>query len=338
MKGVNVQLGKLHLGLGFATYGVGFFVSLLSYDAHHTAWQAALRSGNQAAQQAAVVSMVGAGGQVMTYGSAFYPTAKAGLEVLLARNATLRLAALESFGISLSSVFARVNLFGAMFTVLELTGIWLYNRYTTTRYDQWLQSTPWGRDVGLRRSLSLGEYCDRLGSMVSEPTAVLGEYKNTLSWWNAPTSMGEQDVQIVLPGVSFDQLQANLAIRQTCNVAISACHVGQARLLIRTVPQWREMGPEVINSLRLVQKEPLTLRLTFPLTAFEERLTNQAFILQVHVSTRLSDADLRTETYSFNIDPRNPGIYSAVEVVLPENTYPDHLCVTGELLQGLGHV
>ncbi|MFD2883552.1 hypothetical protein ACFS4T_15490 [Pseudomonas lini] len=37
-------------------------------------------------------------------------------------------------------MFFRFNLAGALFTVLELGGTWLYNRYNLSAHDKWLKN------------------------------------------------------------------------------------------------------------------------------------------------------------------------------------------------------
>jgi hypothetical protein len=61
---------------------------------------------------------------------------------LTAPNSAARKAAWAAAGTRLSTVFFRFNLAGALFTVLELSGSWLFNRYNLSAHDKWLKTTP----------------------------------------------------------------------------------------------------------------------------------------------------------------------------------------------------
>jgi hypothetical protein len=102
--------------------------------------------------------MVASGGLAATNAYGFGHTAKAGYQVLMAAKGEARKTAWKVAGARLGSVFFRSSWAGGFFTILELAGTWLYNRYNTSGHDQWLQSTPWGLDVDKRKDLSLQEF------------------------------------------------------------------------------------------------------------------------------------------------------------------------------------
>jgi hypothetical protein len=57
-----------------------------------------------------------------------------------------------------------------VFTVFELGGTWLYNRYNLSERDKWLQTTPWSREPEQVHNGSLDDYVEafaRIGNSVS---------------------------------------------------------------------------------------------------------------------------------------------------------------------------
>ncbi|MCL1487606.1 MAG: hypothetical protein MH186_06690 [Marinobacter sp.] len=70
----------------------------------------------------------------------------------------------------LSGLFARLNVAGLVFTVFELGGTWLYNRYNLSERDRWLQTTPWSLESELVHDSSLEAYAEafaRIGDSVT---------------------------------------------------------------------------------------------------------------------------------------------------------------------------
>ena len=113
--------------------------------------------------------MIGSGGLALSNTYGLYNTVRASLNVLMAAKGAAREAAWVASGTRLATVFFRANLFGGIFTLLELGGTWLYNRYNTSPHDEWLQSTPWSRDAGKRRSLTLIEFQNHLTKLLQAP-------------------------------------------------------------------------------------------------------------------------------------------------------------------------
>ncbi|MCQ2994985.1 hypothetical protein NLO95_12755 [Pseudomonas syringae] len=170
LMGIHVQMGKLHIGLGMVGYFAGIAAAAMSLNSSHKNWSDAVRNGNSDAQTGAAVSMLGNSGFLSTnsYGAA--QTGIAFKHVLAtARNSPARLAAWAAAGTRLSTVFLRFNVAGILFTALELSGSWFYNRNNLSRHDRWLLSTPWSKDDDQRRSLPLSDYQKEFRGHVQAP-------------------------------------------------------------------------------------------------------------------------------------------------------------------------
>lgn len=48
---LQVTMGKLHIGLGFVTYPLGFAAALVSFNAYQKQWSQAVLRGNRGAQK-----------------------------------------------------------------------------------------------------------------------------------------------------------------------------------------------------------------------------------------------------------------------------------------------
>ncbi|MDY6842068.1 MAG: hypothetical protein SV429_11345 [Pseudomonadota bacterium] len=96
---------------------------LISYK-HANNWLEAVRTGNVEAQLGAALGMVGSGGLTTTNLYGLNQTRIAGQEVWRAAD---KAGAWATAGTRLSSLFARLNIAGLVFTVFELGGTWLYN-------------------------------------------------------------------------------------------------------------------------------------------------------------------------------------------------------------------
>ncbi len=156
LMGVHVQMGKLHVGLGIGGYVAGMVAAAMSLYSAHSNWQDAIRNGNRDAQNGAVFSMLGNSGFLAsnTYGA--IQTGIAFKNVLgTARNSPARIVAWAAAGTRLSTVFLRFNVAGILFTALELSGSWYYNRNNLSRHDHWLLNTPWGQGQDPEQCLSL---------------------------------------------------------------------------------------------------------------------------------------------------------------------------------------
>ncbi|MDM8180052.1 MULTISPECIES: toxin VasX [Marinobacter] len=167
---VYVRMGKLHVGLGIFAYGAGAFSSVLGAYKHRENWLRAVQTGNAEAQTGAVLGMIGSGGLAATNTYGLYRTGQSFIQAVAARGAEKKAVAWATTGRTLSGLFARLNVAGLVFTVFELGGTWLYNRYNLSERDKWLQTTPWSQEPEQVHNGTLDDYVEafaRLGNSVS---------------------------------------------------------------------------------------------------------------------------------------------------------------------------
>ncbi len=170
LRGVQVQMGKLHVSLGGVGYAAGLLAAGISLNSSSNNWEDAVRRGNAEAQAGAMVSIMGSAGFLGSNAYGLGQTVLAFNDVLATqRHTPARLLAWAAAGTRLSTVFLRFNVVGILFTALELSGTWLYNRYNLTLHDLWLQTTPWGQDLDKRQPWSLMEYQDQLRRNIQAP-------------------------------------------------------------------------------------------------------------------------------------------------------------------------
>jgi hypothetical protein len=167
---VHVQMGKLHISLGIVGYIAGMIAAGMSLNSSYNNWQEAARQGNREAQAGATLSMLGNSGFIASNSYGALQTGIAFKHVLAtARHSPARIAAWAAAGTRLSTVFFRFNLAGIVFTALELSGSWFYNRNNLSLHDHWLLSTPWSQDPARRKSLPLYEYQKSLRGNIQAP-------------------------------------------------------------------------------------------------------------------------------------------------------------------------
>ncbi|MFD2884207.1 hypothetical protein ACFS4T_21815 [Pseudomonas lini] len=170
---------------------------------------------------------------------------------------------------SINRVFFRFNLAGALFTVLELGGTWLYNRYNLSAHDKWLKTTPWSLDSETRGNHTLDEYQRYLAYLLHAPYTQLGPNEHD-SWLkkNLLLKAKPKDIHLVLPGLKLNDFQPPLSGQPTHRLGIGA-HRLSVPLHSRGVPRERKdvISEEVANSLRIAQTGPdrLVLCLQYPL-------------------------------------------------------------------------
>ncbi len=267
LQNVHVQMGKMHVGLGGFTYVLGFASSMVSLINHHQNWQQATRSGNAAAQNSAALATAGAAGMTTVNAYGLNHTGRAAINVLVAKNSAARTAAWAAAGTRLSTVFFRFNLAGALFTVLELGGTWLYNRYNLSAHDKWLKTTPWSLDAEERGDHTLDEYQRYLTYLLHAPYAQLGPNKHDSWLKDLLLKAKPKDIHLVLPGLKLNDFQPPLSGQPAYRLGIGA-HRLSVPLHSRGVPRERKdvISDEVANSLRIVQAEPdrLVLCLLYP--------------------------------------------------------------------------
>jgi len=167
--GVHVQMGKLHISLGIGGYLAGLAAAGMSLANSYNNWQDAVRIGNRDAQVGAALSMLGNSGFTGSNAYGFAHTVQAFRHVLAAEAGSARTAAWAAAGTRLSTVFLRFNLAGILFTALEISGSWFYNRHNLSFHDRWLLSTPWGMELDQRKSLPLYEYQKALRGHIQAP-------------------------------------------------------------------------------------------------------------------------------------------------------------------------
>ena len=170
LNGVHIRMGRLHVGLGIPAYLFGAFSAGISAYKHRENWLRAIQTGNAEAQAGAASGMIGSGGLAITNFYGFARTVRAGLAVSQASKGVARAQAWATAGRTLSGLFARLNMAGLVFTVFELSGTWLYNRYNLSERDKWLQTTPWSREPEQVHNGSLEDYGEafaRIGDSVT---------------------------------------------------------------------------------------------------------------------------------------------------------------------------
>ena len=337
---VNVQMGMLHIGLGFFTYGFGLVSSAMSFNNQEKNWQGAVRSGNQSAQGAAALATIGAGGMVTVNAYGLSHTVHATFTVLTAPNKAAQTAAWAAAGTRLSTVFFRFNLAGALFTVLELSGTWLYNRYNISAHDKWLKITPWSRDSEMRGDHSLDDYQSYLAFLIHAPYAQLGP--NPYDSWlkNLLFKAKPSDIHLVLPRLTLSDLLSPLGGKSKYRLGIGA-HRISIPLHSRGAPRERKkvISDEILSSLRIVKSSPegLVLCLQYPVdpdsgfTPAKETLE-----LAVCVQNANGKGEWTSRTRVIHLDPHGDGHFSVVAPELVKEK-PPILLVEIQFLERADH-
>ncbi|MBF8224182.1 toxin VasX [Halomonas sp. 328] len=249
---VTATLGRLHLFLGGFTYVLGSFASFSSLSSRNSTWQEAVRSGNSQAQSAAMASMVGAAGMVGANAYGLTNTLHTGYSVAF-RGATW-----AASGARLGTVFWRFNLAGALFSVLELGGSWLYNRYNTSRHDDWLLTTPWSQELGRISNASLDEYQSQLQMITQAPTLTVSIEKFDSWWKNRMEGPKSVDFKLTLPSIGLQGLASPFGGKPPYTLSL-ACY--QVRTNTGPGPRefWYPATSQLDNQHDLEGKEPLAL-------------------------------------------------------------------------------
>ncbi|MEB0080332.1 MULTISPECIES: toxin VasX [unclassified Pseudomonas] len=308
---VYVQLGKLHIGLGVLSSTTGILASKASLGTHYDNWQQAVRSGKTRLENSAAVAMLGAGGQLTSYSYDLGNVLYSAYTVIAARDTAARTAAWAAAGVRLSTVFFRMNIAGALFTVVELGGTWLYNRYNLSPHDQWLESTPWGLDDDKREALSLGDYKRKLTGLLQALQAQVGPKHYADRWQDMLMQARPGSIHLVMPGLSLANLQAPLSGKASHVLSIGAYRVITAEWERgRDQDRWAIVSEEVIASLQVVQSAPLILELFYP----DERVrpstvTRARLILAVSIETYDADGSAHNQLYYLSLDPKGEGVF-----------------------------
>ncbi|MET1068281.1 MAG: toxin VasX [Pseudomonas prosekii] len=315
LQNVHVQMGKMHIGLGFFTYLLGFASSLSSLKTQHQNWQQATRSGNVSAQRSAALAGLGAGGMATANAYGLSHTIHASFKVLTTRSAAARTVAWAAAGTRLSTVFFRFNLAGALFTVLELGSTWLFNRYNISDHDKWLKTTPWSLDADERGDHTLDEYKNYLGFLLHAPYVQLGPNEHDSWLKNLLLKAKPKDIHLVLPGLNFDDFQPPLNGQPARRLGIGA-HRISVPLHSRGVPRERNdtISDEVASSLRIVETGPdqLVLCLQYPSDPDSEYTpASETLELTVCIQTMNSNGEWLSRNRFIRLNPREQGRFHA---------------------------
>ncbi|MHC8299514.1 toxin VasX [Pseudomonas sp. ZS1P83] len=340
LQSVHVQMGKMHVGLGFFTYLFGFASSLSSFNSQQQNWQQATRSGNAAAQNSAALATAGAAGMTTVNAYGLSHTGRAAFNVLIAKNTAARTAAWAAAGTRLSTVFFRFNLAGALFTVLELGGTWLYNRYNLSAHDKWLKTTPWSLDTETRGNHTRDEYQRYLGYLLNAPYAQLGPNKHDSWLKDLLLKAKPKDIHLVLPGLKLNDFQPPLSGQPVHRLGIGA-HRLSVPLHSRGVPRERKdvISEEVANSLRIVQAEldRLVLCLQYSVDPDSEFTpASETLELAVCIQTLNAKGAWVSHTRVIRLNPRGEGHFPALPLY-PVFEHPPLLLVETHLLELADH-
>lgn len=257
--GVHVQMGKLHISLGMVGYAAGMIAAGMSLNNSYNNWQDAARSGNREAQTGAALSMLGNSGFIASNAYGLTQTVQAFRHVLAAEaGSAARATAWAAAGTRLSTVFFRFNLAGIVFTALELSGSWFYNRNNLSLHDHWLLSTPWSQDPARRQALPLSEYQKALRGQIQAPR---------MEVLPATDESGTAQARRFL--LHFPTLTAAELIQPVGGGASSvALYIGGYQVL-REIPgrmgmpaQWSPLGEALEDRLQIKQDAPLIVELT----------------------------------------------------------------------------
>ncbi len=297
LQGVHVQMGKLHIGLGAGGYLGGAIAAGLSLISSHNNWQDAVRSGNREAQGGATLSMMGNGGFLASNTYGFLETWGALRLVLAAEaNSPARFAAWALAGPRLSTVLFRFNVVGILFTALELSGTWIYNRHNLSQHDRWLRSTPWSQDLEKRQSFSLTEYQRRLRAAIQTPRVVIIAATTDEQGVTQP-----KQYLLQFPTLSASDLaeplgdgDANLWLRLG-GYRIVRAHTGRDR----TPEHWAPLAESLPEQIRLKRSNPLILELFLPGTLIDGREPERIdLMLTVNLLYRRPDGQYEGSAYN----------------------------------------
>ncbi|MFJ2320208.1 toxin VasX [Pseudomonas sp. NPDC087817] len=337
---VQVQIGKLHVGLGFFTYILGFRASVANFANQRRNWQEAIRSGSQSEQRMAALATLGAGGMVTTNAYGVGNTVYASFKVLAAPNSAARTAAWAAAGTRLSTIFFRFNLAGALFTVLEFVGTWLFNRYNLSAHDKWLKITPWSRDAEMRGDHSLEDFQSYLAFLIHAPYVQLGPNPHDSWLKNLLFKAKPSDIHLVLPRLTLDDLLFPLNGKQTHRLGIGA-HRVLMPLHAQGAPRERKevISEEILTSLRIVRSSPegLVFCLQYPVATHSEYTpAKETLELAVCVQALNGKGEWASRTRVIHMDPRAEGHFAVVAPKFVKEN-PPMLLVETQYLEWADH-
>ena len=299
---VRVLMGKLHVGLGFLSYGAMFATSLYSAERHRANWLEAVRSGNASAQNGATAAMLGASGMAGASGYGLVHTVHAGYSAV-------RKGTWVGTGTRLSTVFFRVNLAGALFTLLELGGTWWYNRHNLSRHDAWLHATPWSHDADKRGNLSLTEYQDQLQSILHSPVAQLRHIRQGNWVSSALGAYQGVEVDIQVPGLSRSDLLAPLGTPAPVQLSLAGYQIRKEGR--RNLERWQPIGEDLIMNTEMNEAGLLELAIASP--AFPESSAKLDLFLVLRIEILDQEGHYKSQEHSIRLRTQSEGVYPATE-------------------------
>jgi len=217
--------------------------------------------------------------------------------------------------VRLSSVFFRVNLVGALFTALELGGNYLYNHYNTSAHDQWLQSTPWGRDASKRKSSSLADYQNALIAIMQAPSVQVGPVEHDTWWKDLLLEAKVGDMHLLLPGLDIGAFTPPMGGRPSHQLSIAAYRISTIRVE-RGMPheRWEILSEAVEARLRRVDGHQMILCIGYPVP--DELIPNRSreeLMLVVVIQSPNANGQPHQRTYSIRFEPRGSGAFPPVD-------------------------
>jgi len=299
LKGIHIRLGRLHVGLGFFGYGLGVVAYAMSTYKHGAEWLDAIKQGNAAAGAGAAMAMSGSAGLTATSAYGFGRTYFSAIQIGSVTGEA-RAQAWATAGTRLSGLFARLNLFGLAFTVLELAGTWIYNHYNLSERDKWLLSTPWTTDSTKNRKASLAKYEASLAKL-SEPVSITPAVESA--------GAGQKSVILNIQGWPNNALVQRLALSsdQPYRLSLSAWQVQLADMskFIPVGEVWERCTFDVVESMKVLDDAScLQLQFTVP-APIKTRLGRKAdqLMLMFRLETRQSDDRYRKDDYFLKLPP-----------------------------------
>jgi len=316
LKATRVQMGRLHANLGLFAYGAGVIASAISSKTHYNEWSGAVQSGNAQAMHGAAIALAGSSGMLGANAYGLAHTTHAYWQVRVAKTLATRQAAWALAGPRLATVFFRFNIAGALFTALELGGIWWYNRNNTDAHDDWLLSTPWSQDVEKRKDYTLETYQQTLLGIIQRPSAQV-IHGSQDSWWRDLLLPPKRiDIALAFPGLSQAELEQPLAGQPAARLSLSAYRIRTVRYekgesMVRWHPL-HELG------LELAASSPLMLRIERPqpMDAAIGGYTQEELLLELWVERRNERGRYREERHTIRLAPDKPGEYPASQAIL----------------------
>jgi len=274
-------------------YFAGMLAAAMSLGSSHKNWQDSVRSGNQDAQMGATLSMLGNSGFLASNSYGFAQTIQAFSHVLAAEaGSAARTAAWAAAGVRLSTIFLRFNLAGILFTALELSGSWYYNRNNLSDHDRWLLSTPWGQgqDPDQCLSLPLGHYLKGLRAHYQAPRMQIIPSSD-----DAP-----QRFLLHFPTLYAAELTKPVA----SHASAAVLNIGGYQL-IREIQgrmgrpeQWSPLGEALEERLYIKQRDPLIVELTDVRRLIESDLPSHTdIVLSIQLGPIISTGQHEANVY-----------------------------------------